>query len=623
MCGINAVFDRNGNVVDRAARVRSMNGQMVYRGPDDEGNFAAESVALGMRRLSIIDVAGGHQPLFNEDRSLVLVCNGEIYNFVELRQELEAKGHRFSSKSDCETILHLYEELDTGCLDRLRGMFAFVLWDQRQRRLFAARDRVGIKPLYYAEQNGALWLSSELKAILAGAGLSPTLDPVAVWQFLHYSHPIDLRRTVVREVTRVLPGEFLLADQDGTRHHRYWNLRYGQVPGPAPSDDELLDTLRDAVRIHLRSDVPVGLLLSGGLDSSAIGALAAKAGGNYTGICVGYADPYDFDERPAARQTAREHGLGFQEVVLDPDGFARWFNDLTACCDEPIADPSAAPEWAIYQAARSLGFKVMLCGIGGDELFFGYRNWNRLGAAWAREGQAAGSFSDGSAFYSHDQWLLSQVARPDFRAAAAASDQVLDAYTQTMAYGPDRTYSILFNVYLGLNCLTLSDKLSMGRSLELRVPLADHVLIEAVMRVPLQRRFSPTETKPLFRRMLKDVLSPETLHRPKSAFRAPTDYLRALVRNGRDEIAGGELACRFLNRQYLSALLPRGQRDALLENRLSRAVKRRLFIPLRAVGANPLALSLAGGRSTWFLYCVLVFERWWQQIRDLAPTPRR
>ncbi len=599
MCGINAIIDFKGRLPDKKRLVAGMNAQMIYRGPDGEGLYADSRVALGFRRLSIIDVEGGGQPLFNEDKSLVLIFNGEIYNYVELTKDLTSRGHAFASGSDAETILHLYEEKGEACLEDLRGMFAFVLWDLRRNRLFAARDRVGIKPLYMSRQDGALWLSSELKAIVAATGMSPTPRPASAYQSLTYCYPFDQRHTPIEEVTRLLPGEYLIADESGVALNRYWKPQFGGEEGILDrSDEEILETLEWAANLHLRSDVPVGILLSGGIDSSTLAALAARSGGHYSALSTGYKGRHAMDERRQAQATAASLGMDFIDIECDSSQFGAYFDDLVRVCDEPVGDIAAMAQWAIYQQAKRQGFKVLISGIGGDELMFGYPPWNDLGnslATFPGDGTTHASLIARQFAANLGSQTRQVVAGP----LAAAESEALLPFGQLLDQvprGPDEIAAVLFGGYLVHNGCQLADKLGMGSSVEVRVPFLDHVLVEQVLALPLGRRFEIGKSKPLLRRLMRGVLPASLLEAPKQGFAPPIGFIEEIVKAQADVILGGHLVrSGWVDGKALTPIITRGN---ALPWVTSAFLRRRLGI----------------GRSGWFLFRLLAFEKWFEAL---------
>jgi asparagine synthase (glutamine-hydrolysing) len=603
VCGINAVFDPLNQVAEKARALAAMNAEMRYRGPDDEGTWLSPEMVLGMRRLSIIDVAGGNQPQTNEDGSVVLVFNGEIYNYLELVPRLEALGHSFRTLSDTEVIIHSYEEFGLDCLNEFRGMFAFVLWDSRRQRLFAARDRIGIKPLYFAQHNGALWLSSELKSIAVGAKMSPDVRPSALCQFLLYSYPIDQRHTIVKQIDRVLPGEYLLADGDGVQQVRYWQPEFG-VPESesSPSDADIFDELSEAVRIHLRSDVPLALLLSGGIDSSAIAALASRSRVDFTALCAGYEGDHEMDERKVAHQTAMQLGMRWQDAELDPDAYETCFDQLARVCDEPIGDPAAPPQWMLYQQAAQYGYKVVLTGLGGDELFFGYPGWNR--AVLPRKG-----------LYSNEAWRsylpmvgdpsarlvragLRKMAGPALMEADRHADTPIHDLLAGVARAPDAVSRILFAFYLVGNGCQLADKLGMGCSVEVRVPFLDHRLVERVFSMPSSRRFDPLVSKPLLRRILRGHLSDQLLTAPKRGFEPPAGFELALSSHRLEQVLDGKLVSgKWISRSAVRRLWDVGN---VLPHLHSFRVRQHLGIR----------------RPGTLFFRLLAVEAWWQMMEE-------
>ena len=594
MCGINCIFDPTHQVPDKLNQVDRMNGQMIYRGPDDAGTYGDDLVALGMRRLSIIDVGGGHQPLFNEDHSVVLVCNGEIYNYVELMRDLKARGHRFMSGSDTETILHLYEEQGETCLQSLRGMFAFVLWDAKRRRLFAARDRIGIKPLYFSQHDGALWLSSELKAIVSVSGLAPSLRPEAVLQFLTYGYATDQVNTVIEEIKRIRPGEYMSADNSGVTFSRYWAPRLGGDEGIADhSDEEVLETLRTAVNLHLRSDVPIGILLSGGVDSSTVASFSAQSGENFTALCAGYSGKSDRDERNQAHATARYLGIDYHDVELNPGEFASSFEEITGYLDEPNGDISVMPQWALYRRARARGFKVLLSGIGGDEIFAGYSSWNSIGKLDSHH-----SSTDVLACQTEmlaDKEMLDHIAGQKLIAAREQADTPTQRLTAQVPAGHDTVNAVLLGTYLVSNGCFLADKLGMGCSVEVRVPFLDHILVEHLLSLPLARRFDSGRSKVLLKQLMRGRLPDAVLDGRKRGFSPPEKHIVRLIEKHSQRIVDGILQKEWVQRGTIENLV-------------------RQYNAFPWLGSHRARQCLDVTRSHGVLYRMLVFEMWYANI---------
>ena len=371
MCGISAVFKYNRVTDSDKERLHKMNKEMKYRGPDDEGVWSDERCGLAQTRLSIIGLDNGHQPMSNEDESLILVCNGEIYNYKVLILELQSKGHVFRTNTDSEVIVHLYEEYGTACLQYLRGMFAFCMYDRKKDLLFCARDRIGEKTLYYAEVPCGVVFSTELKAIVKYYIDKPQVNVRNLAESIRYGYPIEQKNTYVEQIKRVLPGEYFVVDTQGVESHSYWN-RYCLPKFEGTRDEaqhEVLRLMQESVANCLQSDVPVAVLLSGGIDSSAIAHFAKQTGKEIHCICAGYKGQNACDERAVAKKYASEKGLIYHEIELDASDYKSIFDEYPYYIDEPVSDIASIAQWAIYKKAKELGFKVLLGGLGGDELF--------------------------------------------------------------------------------------------------------------------------------------------------------------------------------------------------------------------------------------------------------------
>ena len=560
MCGIAGELRLRSGARAQAERVRAMCDVMAHRGPDDFGEFVEAEVALGMRRLSIVDVAGGHQPIGNEDGSVQVVCNGEIYNSPSLRSGLLARGHRLRTSSDVEVIAHLYEEEGTAALARLDGMFAFALWDRRERRLVLGRDRVGIKPLYVAVRGEELLFGSEAKCLLA-AGVDPALDLQALHDYLTLGY-VPGPASIFAGVRQLAPGHLLVAEPGGrVRTERYWELR-GHVGRGAPRSDaawqaELLATLRAAVESHLMSDVPLGVFLSGGLDSSTIVALMHELGVHpIRTFTIGFAEP-TFDETDVARQVAARFGTEHHELVVRPDA-ATLLPRLVRHFDEPFADSSAIPVWHLSELARR-HVKVVLSGEGGDEMFAGYETYRawRVASLYARLPRAIGgralpelvrrlpvSHARVSFDYKAKRFVAGAYLPPaaghlwwktvlaeDVKAALYANGTAAEVdptvrlfeglYAESDGEDLGRLQYIDAKLFLPADILVKVDRMSMAHSLEARVPFLDRAVVELARRVPARLRLRGLTTKYLLRRAMAGRLPAAVVDGRKRGFNVP------------------------------------------------------------------------------------------------------
>jgi asparagine synthase (glutamine-hydrolysing) len=578
MCGICGVARAEGRAeVEAVAR---MNGRLVHRGPDSDGAFQDGGVALAMRRLSIIDLEGGDQPIANEDGTVTVVQNGEIYNYRELRRELEGRGHRFATASDTEVLVHLYEEHGDGFAERLRGMFALALWDARERRLLLARDRFGIKPLYYRLAGGRLSFASELKAMLEDPDLSREIDPRAVAAYLSFNS-IPAPLTIFAEA-RKLPAGTLLAWRDGRAEQR----RYAR---PAPADAaavrrrperalaaELRETLRGSVRAHLVADVPVGVLLSGGIDSAGIVALAAgQQAEPLRTFSVGFEES-SFDELGRARLVAERYRTEHHEIVLRPDA-VELLPKLVEAFDEPFGDSSALPTYLVSELAAG-EVKVALSGEGGDELFGGYYTYvadllaARVGRLAALAAPLAELLPSSDAKVSFD-YKAKRFARgahlpplerhhawkeifPRRRQAAMLGgrdpgwdplDLYRERYAETAGAEPlARLQDVDLGIYLVDDLLVKTDRASMAHSLELRVPFLDNEVAAMALGLATPLKVRGTAKKRLLRRALAPLLPREVLRGPKQGFSIP---VAAWLRGPLQPFAREVLSAQALSRQ--------------------------------------------------------------------------
>ena len=558
MCGIAGIATRDFRERVDETRLKRMRDVLRHRGPDGEGLLMDGPVALGHRRLAIVDVAGGHQPMANEDGTIWIVFNGEIYNHAALRPGLEARGHRYQSRSDTETILHLYEEEGERCVERLQGMFAFAIWDRPRRRLLLARDRLGIKPLYYAITPRELLFASEIKSLLA-AGVRPELDRAAVPEYLAAGF-VSGEETLFRGIRRLPPASTLTwSPGQESVPRRYWRLPPpGEDDGPSLAEraGDLRDRLTAAVRSHLMSDVPLGLFLSGGIDSSGLLALMAPMVKEpVRTFSVGFSER-EANELAYARLAARAAGSEHREVVVSPDDFFRALPGLVWHEDEPIAFPSSVPLYFVSRLARD-HVKVVLTGEGSDELFLGYNryrvtSWNqRLGRPYwaatppalrggvrrlagrlprslrryltrsflALEPGARGVFCENFAVFAQGlrQELLAEAGRSAGRDPYA---QALACYEEGEGGDLDRMSRADVQTYL-VRLLMKQDRMSMAASIESRVPFLDHELVEHAVSMPARFKLRGWQTKAVLRAALQGLVPPAILSRRKMGFPVP------------------------------------------------------------------------------------------------------
>jgi asparagine synthase (glutamine-hydrolysing) len=553
MCGI-AGFAGDSNADAALRRVHAMCDVIRHRGPDDEGFHVEPGVALGMRRLSIIDLSTGHQPIHNEDGSVWVVFNGEIYNYRELRTQLESAGHRFYTSSDTETIVHAYEEWGDASFERLRGMFGIALWDRRTRTLLLARDRAGIKPLHYIERGGALYFGSEIKSLLAAGAVDREIDLDALDHYLSFLYtPRD--RSMFRNVRKLPPGHFLRWCEGRAELRQYWAIGAeedfeGSVSEAAGA---LRTVLQDAVRSHMISDVPLGAFLSGGVDSSLVVGLMAEASPRpVKTFSIGFDEPR-FDELEHARAVARHFGTDHHEFVVRPDGLSI-LDRLIEQFDEPFADSSAIPTWYVSEVARR-HVTVVLSGDGGDELFGGYdrylphpavAHFDRLPVPGRRKLAAAlwpvlphgtpgkgllrrvardenGRFIDSVAMLQPDEKRA--LYTNDVRRALGAFDAelLLARHFDRFAGLPaqSRMMRFDFETYLPEDVLTKVDRMSMAHSIESRVPLLDNEVIAFASRLPAALKIAGTRRKHVLKEAVRDLLPASILDRRKQGFGVP------------------------------------------------------------------------------------------------------
>jgi asparagine synthase (glutamine-hydrolysing) len=626
MCGIAGFVDRDrrdGAHAQDGALVRAMCDVIRHRGPDDEGVWVGDGAALGMRRLSIIDLAGGHQPIQNEDGSVWVVFNGEIYNYRELRAELVARGHTFATDTDTETIVHAYETWGEDAFSRLRGMFGIALWDRRTRTLLLARDRAGIKPLHYAERAGRLYFGSEIKSILATGAIDRALNPSALEHYLSFLYtPPD--RTIFEGIEKLPPGHVLRWHGGVSVITRYWRLPERETFAGTidEASEALTGVLADAVGSHMVSDVPIGALLSGGIDSSLVVGLMARASPRpIKTFSIGFDEPA-FDELDGARRVADHFGTDHHEMVVRPDALSV-VQRLVEHFDEPFGDSSAVPTWYVSQMARR-HVTVVLSGDGGDELFGGYDRYlphprvqrfdaaagalgrHAAAAIWPLlphgmtgknflrhvAGDPASRYVESVSFFQPDE-LRSLLSR-DLRLAvgarpAAAGAAARFAHSKDLAW-PSRMMRYDFETYLPEDILTKVDRMSMAHSIESRVPLLDHEVVSFAFSLPAHMKLHGVERKRVLKRAAASILPAEVFARPKRGFGVP------------------------IGAWFRSPL-----RDFVVDTLQSPRARQRGYFAPRFVD-RVVSEHLAGRRDhTLRLWQLLMFELWHREYLDSAP----
>jgi asparagine synthase (glutamine-hydrolysing) len=604
MCGIAGFADTTGAfsrpIDGDRQRVKAMCDVMRHRGPDDEGAYVEPGVGLGMRRLSIIDLSTGQQPIHNEDRTLWVVFNGEIYNYRELRDTLEAAGHQFYTSSDTETIVHGYEEWGEGVFSKLRGMYGIALWDTRTRTLILVRDRAGIKPLYYANAGGRLFFGSEAKCVLVNAEVDRQLDPAALDHYLAYQYtPRD--GSIFRGIQKLRPGHLLRVRGGRVEVEQYWRLPVDRTF--TGTEEEALDELRrilgEAVRSHMISDVPLGAFLSGGIDSSIVVAMMAHASDRpVKTFSIGF-DEAAFDELPHARRVARHLETDHHEFVVRPDAIGI-LDRVVWHFDEPFADSSAIPTWYVSEMARR-HVTVVLSGDGGDELFGGYtrylphprvESFDRLApgvgramaaAAWralphgvrgknflrhvARDAQ--GRYVDSVTFFHADE--RDALLSPELRRGIGtwSSERYFEQGFERFGHLPEKAQLMAFDfeTYLPEDCLVKVDRMSMAHSIESRVPLLDHLVVEFAASLPASMKMPGGRLKHLLKELAFSFVPREILDRPKQGFGVPVGHwFRGELRDAFGDILGSPLTRQrgYFNDRFVNRILAEhlnGKRD--------------------------------------------------------------
>lgn len=560
MCGIVGYLNLNGESLDPGEGfLTPMCESIMHRGPDERGAMIVGPAALGMTRLSIIDLATGQQPIPNEDESVWIVFNGEIYNYHDLQKLVLAKGHTLRTSSDTEVIVHLYEEFGVDCLQYLEGMFAFAIWDKAKRRLFIARDRMGEKPLHYGVFGGQLVFGSELKGILAHPQATRELDPVALQKYLALEY-VPAPHSIFKGITKLMPGHFLLAENGDVRTHRYWEPKAEKSNlSEADANDKLIELLDRSTKLRLIADVPLGVFLSGGIDSSAIAALAARNRSEpVKTFSIGFTDK-SFDETEHAQRVADHVGTQHHVAIFEPGMARATLEELWNFLDEPLADASVVPTFFLSKMTRE-HVKVALAGEGGDELFGGYPTYqaHKLSNLWSsipsllREGLLEPairglpvSHNNLSFDYKAKRFISAAAEAPVARhlkwmgSIGLAQQQDLIQPQLLTLTGADELYRgrpsghaghgdvvaeimhLDMTTYLPDDLLVKSDRASMAASLEVRLPFLAYPLVEFAMSLPSSLKVKGMTTKYLLKKAVTPYLPAENIKRPKKGFGIP------------------------------------------------------------------------------------------------------
>jgi asparagine synthase (glutamine-hydrolysing) len=631
MCGIAGFFEPEERLSPAEQRrvLAQMCNVIEHRGPDDEGFFVEDGVALGMRRLSIIDLFTGHQPISNEDSTVWIVFNGEIYNYRELRDDLIRRGHAFKTNTDTETIIHLYEEEGEACVSRLRGMFAFAIYDQRHRKLFIARDRVGVKPLHYALVGNRLVFSSEIKSLLQHPLVPRAVNLEAVSDFLSFSYVPD-PHTAFRGIRKLPPGH-TLTFKDGFLVTRcYWDFNYPEQATEAKVESEeyyierLRELIAESVQMRLMSDVPLGAFLSGGIDSSAVVAMMARAMNRpVKTFSIGFTES-SHDELHYARIAARHFDTEHHEFIVTPD-VCRIVEEIIWHHDEPFADMSSVPTYIVSKMARE-HVTVVLSGDGGDELFAGYerylidrqrqrfervpgffrRNLMLRASRWLPRHvygknylrnvslEPGARYIDSISCFDEDK--KQQLLSNEFRRTLSRYNAT-DKFTRLFAApgSSERLDHLLYldsKTYLPGDIMTKVDRMSMAHSIEAREPLLDHKLIEFAQQIPARFKLHGSQTKSILKKAMRGIIPDEIIHRPKQGFGVP------------------------MQKWFKEDL-----REMLMDTLTDSRTRQRGYFDQRVVGAI-LREHLSGRRdNSRHLWSLLMLELWHRAFIDHQPEP--
>ncbi len=573
MCGICGKLMFGSGAKVPPSLIKAMADTIYHRGPDDEGYYVSGAIGLGFRRLSIIDLKSGHQPLSNEDGTLQIIFNGEIYNYLELREFLLGKGHIFKTHTDTEVIVHLYEELGPACLEKLRGMFAFAIWNENEKSLFIARDRVGIKPLYYSLTGKSLVFASEMKAILADPSIHPEIAPEMIDRFLTFLY-VPGEETLLKGIRKLPPGHYLFIKDGKTTIRQYWDLEFAQPSRKISFKDaesELMSLLSETVRQHMIADVPVGVLLSGGVDSTGVLSFAVeRTQKEISTFTVGFSGNQVADERPYARMASEAYGTRHHEMTITPEDFSSFLPQYVWHMEEPVCEPPAIALYYVSKLARR-HVTVLLSGEGGDEAFAGYSNYRNL--VWLERLKrglspmngliSRGLSVAGSIFHSNRAAMYAPLMThrfPDYYNGRTsnpyrfAGNGIAGLYSASYAGGIDREHSLdpvrrlqehvrgkntldamLYidtKTWLPDDLLVKADKITMANSIELRVPLLDHRLLEFAASLPSSYKLNGFSTKYILKKTMSQRIPKAILERKKTGFPVPYEsWLRKDLKN--------------------------------------------------------------------------------------------
>ena len=571
MCGICGVLSSQNRLVEDNLIKRMLN-MISHRGPDDSGIFIDKNIALGIQRLSIIDIQGGHQPIHNEDKTIWIVFNGEIYNYPELRELLQKKGHVFYTETDTECVVHLYEEMGIECVKELNGMFAFAIWDSIREHLYLVRDRLGIKPLYYAKSDGNLIFASEIKAILEHPAVDRNVDMTSLHDYLTFLY-VPSPRTMFQGISKLPAAHWLRFANGNTSIERYWDLQFSHEENAASEEEyveQVYESLRESVKMRLMSEVPLSAFLSGGVDSSGIVAImAGMMDEPVKTFSIGFKSKGLHNELPYARIMAEQYGTEHHEFIVEPDA-VELISKVVWHLDEPMADASAILNYLVAQMAKEY-VTVVLTGLGADEVFAGYRRYcgDRLAQRYktiptairygfektvsilpasaesrllnysrlAKKFVAGTQLSPEERYFRWNSFFTEELKNSLYseelkaRLNGRPSFAVLERYFEDAGSSEflDKAQYVDQKTYLVEDPLTLTDKMSMANSLEARVPFLDHKLVELSAKIPPSMRLKGLKTKYILKKALDGVVPKSILRRQKQGFSMPID---SWLRNG-------------------------------------------------------------------------------------------